>query len=349
MSGRKPNDPSGVSATKAQAYAPAVIVLVLAITSIIIGVFLLMTVDNLGTYSKLVRKVTSANGLKGSISGYALSLASTSSGLLKGPGLQTASNEDVTKNYTLQGFDNNNNPGNAITNSDSILDASEKLTLLNHSKLVALISSTGPIIDTDTVFQSASKIKGQVENWRQKFAITGATLYPASDFVLLTTNIVGSNIIPANTIMPGLTYNILTQGTVKATTVMGGSDDETLEFQVRLNENSLGSILSIPRHTYSTTTFWPFTLSFSLSFLSPILLSLTSNLVVYVPTTGIAVVNLSSKTSGMMNATYTGSIGNTISIYGRTNDSTGTGHTNSKLTYVINNIACFPTIGVMHS
>ncbi len=347
MSGKRPNDPSGVTATNVQVYVPAIIALLLGIISIIVGIFLLMPINNLGTYSKLVRKFSSANGLKGSISGFALTIGTPTTGVLKGPGLQAATDADITQNYTLQGF-NNTNPGTIIGASDSILDASQKLTLFNYSPLTSLASARGPITANDSVFEAASRIKGQIDNWRQKFAVTGLINYPPSDFVLLTQNFIGNNVINANTIMPGLTYTILTQGSVKAIGAMGPLN-ETLEFQLRLNDTLFTSILTIPRNDYSTTVSWPFTLSFNLSFISTILVSLTSTLVVYKPITGGASVNLTSKTSVVQTMPYVGSIGNAINVYGRTNDSTGTGHVTSILTYIIENIACFPTVGVMHS
>ncbi len=339
-----PNAASGVNATKIQAYVPAAVALVIGVAVLIIGILLLMRSLDEGDIDQVVKKVSSTNGFRGSIASFGLTLGTTSTGLLKGPGLNIAADTDVTS-HQLAGFDNLN-PGTIITDQDTILSASEKGLLLNVNPLIGLTSSTGPVQATDTVFVAACKIKGQCDNLQSWFSITEAKTFGPSDYVPLWTNesTNGTNVIPSNIIQPGLTYNLYVAGKV-----YGPSDPlvdpESIEFQLYFGSTIFTSVVSQDRAVFDPVNGWNFNIVFALGFISTTQATLTSTMNFYDPGTDAFVTPPTQITSSTETTSYEASLENEIVLYGRTNSTTG--HSDAHVSYSITSAVFYPTIGVM--
>ncbi len=220
-------DSSGVTATKSQVYGMAGFCLIFGVVILILAALLYMQSANFPNPANVVKGVKTTNGVAGSIANSQLTLKFTNNGLLSGPGFNAATGPDVTR-MKLAGF-NTDSIENQITASDSILSASENVVLMGATPLELTSSTLGPVVGTGTIIQAASHLKGQVQNFAPQFSMwalqsslgqgtTLLSLVPAGSYH-------GSLVIPANTIVPGNTMQILITGDIYSTaSVIGASN-----------------------------------------------------------------------------------------------------------------------------
>jgi hypothetical protein len=228
---------SGISATKAELYAPAGIALVLSIIGLIIGILLLIQTKNDGDATQIVTSVATSNGFKGSIAKNTLTVQSTNLGILTGPGLLQAQSEDIT--FTkLAGF-NNANTGTMITSADTIKSGLEKVLVLNLTPLVGLIPGASSIDDSITVFDATNRLSGGLLNLMAPFCVYTPITTNSQTRVNLWGNMNGSSTFQPNAINIGTSWDLQIFGDV-----LGPPSGETATYILQLDGDDFITLVS---------------------------------------------------------------------------------------------------------
>lgn len=343
MPGAGPNDSTGVTATKSEGYAIAGFCLAVGLIVLILAALLYQQSSNFSDPKAVVKGVAKANGVSGSISDSQLTINFTSDGLLSGPGFHEATGSDVTRTK-LTGFVSDD-ANDLILPTDTILSASQNVVVMAASPL-EVEYNVGTIVPANTIVEASSHLNGQVSNYAPKFSMWNLQTSLGQGTVIIplvpSGSYHGSLDLPASTILPGTTMKIWLNGDIYSTaSVIGIASNLTFTMSLIGSDASViayATVTNVASTTSYSTNGNPFTIEFTLSFISPTESSCFATYKRYladIASPSQAIVAACSQTK----PSYNPLLAYTFDFTGKSNS--------TQLYFGVNSIVCKQAIGIM--